>query len=225
MSKRNGSYGIGITCEFCGRRVVKHWNGDQMKVPRFCDRSCSAKWRVTTPAGKAGCKAGGMTTRQRHPELLRQTPERRAASSARMKAQNPMADLEVRARAAAALRGRPFPGKRGGNGTGPTKAEAALLALLPDAVSEFAVAIPKRVKPPGWNGTNLKLDLAFPKVQLGIECDGQTHKTRLGKERDARKELILGRLGWTVLRFWNEEILADPESVTRTIRLRLSSMT
>ena len=200
--------------------MAKTWGGAKARVPRFCGTNCSAKWRVQTPEGKAGCRAGGRATGG-----VPQTPEMRAASSQRMTARNPMVNPEVRARAAAAKVGQPFPTKRGGNGTGPTRSEALLKMHLPKAISEFAVGIPAWARPPEWNGRNLKLDLAFPQEKIGIEIDGQSHGTRLGAERDARKDSILSRLGWIVLRFSNAEVLRAPQKAAEHVLEHLKPST
>ena len=74
------------------------------------------------------------------------------------------------------------------------------------------------------------MDLGIPEVRLAIEVDGKTHKSRKWRFLDRRKTAVLNFLGWTVLRFWNEEVDRDLERcvqmVTSTIsRLRETTTT
>jgi hypothetical protein len=62
-----------------------------------------------------------------------------------------------------------------------------------------------------------KVDLADPIRRLAIEIDGATHRTVLGRERDARKTMVLTALGWSVLRFSNAEVLNDLARVAAII--------
>lgn len=62
------------------------------------------------------------------------------------------------------------------------------------------------------------IDLAMPGAKLAVEVDGSTHKLTKVKESDARKTAYLASLGWTVLRFWNAEILSSTDSVVAQIK-------
>jgi very-short-patch-repair endonuclease len=55
--------------------------------------------------------------------------------------------------------------------------------------------------------THYKIDCANPPRKFAIEVDGNSHHVETRKVEDAKKEAMLRSLGWTVLRFWNEEIL------------------
>jgi very-short-patch-repair endonuclease len=50
--------------------------------------------------------------------------------------------------------------------------------------------------------------------RLVIEADGGQH---VESECDRRRTLWLERHGWRVLRFWNNDILANPEGVQLTV--------
>ncbi|WP_380877900.1 ycjD [Sphingomonas sp. DBB INV C78] len=59
------------------------------------------------------------------------------------------------------------------------------------------------------------LDLACRSVKLAVEFDGNQH---LGAEDyDARRSQFLADNGWTVIRFWNGEVLANPDGVAEVI--------
>ena len=64
--------------------------------------------------------------------------------------------------------------------------------------------------------TNYKVDIGNIEHKLAIEVDGGSHRGRGRKALDAKKQAVLEFLGWSVLRFWNEEILKDlPDAVAR----------
>jgi very-short-patch-repair endonuclease len=69
-----------------------------------------------------------------------------------------------------------------------------------------------------------KVDLADPSVKLAIEVDGASHKTRKWKFLDRRKTQVLEALGWFVLRFWNESVLEDTETVVAEIGSTISRL-
>lgn len=73
--------------------------------------------------------------------------------------------------------------------------------------AEFSVSLGPRT--PGYP-TNYKLDLANVDLRVGIEVDGASHHSR--RKLDEKKDAKLGSLGWTVLRFWNQEIIDWIES-------------
>ena len=53
--------------------------------------------------------------------------------------------------------------------------------------------------------------------QLVIELDGGQHSQQT--EQDAEWTRYLGKLGYRVLRFWNHEVLREPEAVLGAIRI------
>src|SRR5438132_9284052 len=58
------------------------------------------------------------------------------------------------------------------------------------------------------------VDFACVEAHLMVEADGGQH-TRPGEHE--KRDAELQRQGWRVLRFWNNEILANPEGVMRTL--------
>lgn len=149
------------------------------------------------------------------------TSEERARHSERMTAKNPM-QVQTHIDTMAAARratGQWRPPVRGGNGTGLTVPQTLLLeALGPPWVAEYA--IPTRAAEPSLPNC-YKVDLAHPTAKIAVEVDGETHKTKLGRERDAKKDRVLNGLGWRVLRFSNREILQS----VRACALEVSSTT
>jgi very-short-patch-repair endonuclease len=65
--------------------------------------------------------------------------------------------------------------------------------------------------------TCYKLDLAWPDLKLGVEVDGASHLMKSRKLQDAKKGKALHSLGWTVLRFSNQEVMTSLETVASTV--------
>jgi very-short-patch-repair endonuclease len=64
-------------------------------------------------------------------------------------------------------------------------------------------------------------DFASIEHRLVIEADGGQHNE---SDRDARRTAWLEKLGWRVLRFWNNDILQNPEGVADVIVDALDQM-
>lgn len=57
-------------------------------------------------------------------------------------------------------------------------------------------------------------DFACPDKKLIVEVDGSQHGD---SARDAVRDRTLSDLGWTVLRFWNDDVLRDIDTVCQHI--------
>ncbi len=62
-------------------------------------------------------------------------------------------------------------------------------------------------------------DFACIEARLVVEVDGGQHTP----EADAARTAALGRAGYRVLRFWNNEVLENTEGVLLTIRATLAT--
>jgi very-short-patch-repair endonuclease len=58
------------------------------------------------------------------------------------------------------------------------------------------------------------VDFACPDKKLVVEADGSQHGD---SARDAVRDRKLADLGWTVLRFWNDDVLRDIDNVCQHI--------
>ena len=63
------------------------------------------------------------------------------------------------------------------------------------------------------------VDFACPSDRLIVEVDGSQHGASEAVSYDQQRTIRLQRDGWTVLRFWNDDILKDIDSVCRHIAL------
>lgn len=61
------------------------------------------------------------------------------------------------------------------------------------------------------------VDFAAPAHRLIVELDGSQHGERMALIMDRRRDQTLARLGWTVLRFWNADVMSDLDGVCRKI--------
>lgn len=59
------------------------------------------------------------------------------------------------------------------------------------------------------------VDLACRTAKIAVECDGGHHATQ--GAADAVRTRYLEAQGWTVLRFWNSDVLDDPDGVAAFI--------
>ncbi|MDZ7711869.1 MAG: endonuclease domain-containing protein [Rhodovibrio sp.] len=64
-------------------------------------------------------------------------------------------------------------------------------------------------------------DFACPEARLVIEVDGGQHAEQVA--RDAARTRELEAHGYTVLRFWNNEVLANFDGVQEVIRAALGA--
>lgn len=62
-------------------------------------------------------------------------------------------------------------------------------------------------------------DLANRSAKLVVEIDGEQH---LDDPQDAVRTCYLEAQGWTVIRFWNHDVLAHPEEIAEAILMHTS---
>ncbi len=65
---------------------------------------------------------------------------------------------------------------------------------------EFHIAIRKNYKPEKHGHWFLRIDFALPEQKIAIECDGPRHFYLSQKSIDRKRDQILHRLGWKVIR-------------------------
>ncbi|MER8441431.1 DUF559 domain-containing protein [Mesorhizobium sp. M1312] len=53
------------------------------------------------------------------------------------------------------------------------------------------------------------VDFACPTHRLVVEVDGSQHADTEHAERDATRSTYLKSSGWTILRFWNDDLIRD----------------
>ena len=94
----------------------------------------------------------------------------------------------------------------------PTKAESLMWRLLraafPDA--HFRRQVPVR---------DFFVDFASHRHKLVIEVDGGQH----GGRRDRERMQVIEAEGYRVMRFWNNDVLANPDGVARRVEAALVS--
>jgi very-short-patch-repair endonuclease len=62
------------------------------------------------------------------------------------------------------------------------------------------------------------LDLAYPAVRVGIEYDGEAHRTQRRAMRDLDRQAYLSDAGWKVLRFTAAQVMGRPWWVAARVR-------
>jgi very-short-patch-repair endonuclease len=66
------------------------------------------------------------------------------------------------------------------------------------------------------------VDFCAPRKKIIIELDGEPHTSQ--KEYDSARSDFLGENGYTVIRFWNHEVITDIERVLKKIREVIESI-
>jgi len=61
------------------------------------------------------------------------------------------------------------------------------------------------------------VDFACPSHKLIVEIDGSQHGSAHVAEADAVRTAKLQGLGWTILRFWNDDVVRDMDNVCQNI--------
>lgn len=200
---RQKTYDPDKLCEFC-------------KIPffaktcyvRFCGRSCSAKWRSRHLPKTPDHMVKMQAARKYGP---------RPDASARMQKLN--SDQAFRDKLDAiskSRKGQSWLGKKGGNGFLTTP------QILLSSATGWPVEVAIETAPVKGRFESLpncyKVDLGLSTLKIAVEVDGSSHRTKKWRFLDARKTEVLEALGWTVLRFTNEEVLANLGSITSKLR-------
>ncbi len=60
-------------------------------------------------------------------------------------------------------------------------------------------------------------DFACTAAKLVVEVDGATHSSAEERAYDAARTALMEREGWTVVRFWNDEVYRNEVGVVETI--------
>lgn len=203
------------TCLQCGKEFSFRSVGPVNDVKRrFCSNPCAAVWRNSQPGRQERFKQWiaphhGHWKGKRHP-----------TAKAWMQQNNPMKSPESVEKMRRSLSGRTFLA-RGGNGS-LTKPQILLAGIL-GLPMEYAIRTTKvRGLFPSLPN-HYKVDIADPLKKVAIEVDGNSHKLKTWKFLDKRKVEILNALGWSVLRFWNQDVLKNPEAVAQKVRTFIAS--
>ena len=196
-------------CEQCGKEFYfKSCGENYNRKKRFCSVHCAAIYRNSLPHIKEAARE------RAHVMADATRGKRMPCHSVRMREHNPMKNMEARERARLKKVGKPFAGERGGNGKF-TKPQILLMGIL-GLPAEYP--IPTKGTTVQDVPNNYKADLAIVEKKVAIELDGHSHALKRIQAADAKKTACLNELGWKVLRFWNEEVLNNTDSVVQTIR-------
>lgn len=69
-----------------------------------------------------------------------------------------------------------------------------------------------------------QIDVAFPDIKLAVEVDGGVHRIPENQAKDKIRTEYLRSHGWTVLRFWNQEVTRDLKNVKAAISSTISKL-
>ena len=150
------------------------------------------------------------------------TLRNRELYSTRMKTNNPMSDPLAKERAAITRRlGGWKPPTQGGNGKPPPIPQQLLACRLG---WNMEIPVATKQKPGSGFPTCYKIDIANESLKIGIEVDGKSHQSLIRKTQDQKKESLLTTLGWTMLRFSNQEVMERLEGCVQTVMSTISKL-
>jgi hypothetical protein len=200
-----------FVCCRCGDSFSRKWF-PSWPERKFCGKTCELAWR----AEDEGMKEHG----RRGLAMARESPKMQAYLASDRNPFRGSTGDPIRRRGQATNAANGWPGLTGGNGRGLTTPQELLLRQLGEGfIPECSVRLGR--KAPGYP-TNYKLDLGNPELKIGIELNGESHRSAAARARDEKKRLKLESLGWTVLAFWNEEVLKDLFGTLRQIQETIS---
>lgn len=192
---------VSLACIYCGKIIIakgKLQLALAKKGRAYCDDVCKKAY-LKDLSSKTMSK-----TNQKY-------------ASERMKKNNPMFNPVCVEKMKKKMKGRTFL-SRGGNGF-MTKQQLKLWKALD--LKEETLEYPIKtalVKAQFQSLPNYySPDIGIKEIKLAIEIDGKTHKLKKWKFLDKRKTAVLNALGWTVLRFWNEEVDEDLEKCVEMV--------
>ena len=200
-----------VSCTQCSKNLfwddLVKWQKDNYKSTgrAYCSVKCSKEYR-----------------RRVSSTTMAQTNKKYA--SERMTNNNPMKSPDVRQKVSNSLKAIGHkPPMRKGNGTGMTVPQKILFDALCDfnPIAEYGEYIGE-IR--GLYPFCYKIDIAIPKCKIAIEVDGNSHKLLSRREEDIKKTEALQSKGWKVLRFWNEEILANLNNCLEKINCEVENV-
>lgn len=172
----------------------------------YCSKTCSSAYRSRISS-----------------ETMART--NRKYASARMIERNPMRREEVRASVSRRLKEIGHqPKVRGGNGREATIPEQYLNLMFADLGFEAQPNIRTGMSRGSGYPTVYKPDLGNWSLKIALEADGSSHHALERQAQDRKKDAFLTGLGWTVLRFSNQQILEAPEQVFATVMSTISKL-
>ena len=144
----------------------------------------------------------------------------RRYASQRMRLNNPMRNPVAKAKMMTTLRAMQWtPTVQGGNGKPPPVAQMLLALALG---WEMEVAVPTRQPRGSGYPTCYKLDMANRDLRVGVEVDGMSHCSLERQAQDRKKEELLQSLGWSVLRFSNEDVIRNLNACVQAVLSSIS---
>jgi len=218
------------TCERCGVTFeIQQWRVRQgPRFGRFCSITCCNKSRAGTPSpmkGKARSEAFREKCRvAKRPPPKPATPEQREKLRAALLGKKRDAAFREAARRATVKRHEDGVYARTAN----TAPERALAALL----DKTGVTYARQARVMWWVG-----DFVVRPLRLVVEADGDYWHVNPAKypdgpvnalqranlARDRKRDRVMTTHGWTVVRFWEADLLADPLGCEARLRAAMAA--
>lgn len=237
MSKQKTSYTT-ISCKCCKKKIsVKI----KKRMQKFCSNACVHLWLRSRPewhkryTKESGTKisiarkkfAQTEKGKQVYQELSNQLKGRKLSPETieKIRQRSSSPELVAKAVAAKAKKGtlHQWKGKRGGNGQ-LTPQQEKIYEILQSKTGGWKNELSIRTRQPRPPYPyKYTVDIGNRILKIAVEIDGPGHRIQKKREKDEKKEKVLLALGWTVLRFTNQQVDQNPEEVAQTILSSIAS--
>ncbi len=193
-------------CEWC-KKTYSVPDRTLFRARRFCSQSCSNTWKQTLP------HAAWVLKKMQAASAKANKGRKRPDISARMKGKRWSAISIERMRRSlrkTLLKNKAWKKK---NRARISRQQIALTNALgyPKKWMEYCVASTSRY-------SKIMVDIVHLPTKTAIEVDGTSHRLKRQKQIDRWKTKFLNSLGWSVLRFLNQEIDLDLKGVAEKVR-------
>lgn len=216
-------------CERCGKEFETPRNHQ-----RFCSRSCAQRGKKVSKETRKKLSEKTTYNLKNNEDLRRKMRDRvwgnvqhQSKSSERMKTNNPMKNDVARKKMVSTLKQNQ---RNCFNNCGNGHISYVESLLMDDMIKlGFVYNLPINTRaarerfPEKRYAYNYKPDFVHVEFKLCVEIDGTNHTTSKEIERDKKKEDCLEFLGYTTIRFTNEQIINEYAYVLNCIRKELST--
>ena len=107
--------------------------------------------------------------------------------------------------------------EKGGNGKEKPMPQQKMFIALEKLNPIMEYVVPTKIKRGNGYPTCYKIDIGLPDYMIAIEIDGKSHNLIERQKQDQKKQELLEKFGWKVLRFKNQQVMEDLEECVKMV--------